>query len=181
MSLGLGLFITLLVPISPQHNKRSCFSSCPVELTRWIPVLLSVEAVSDYSQTVSKLGRLLQSIDFELIQEEPSKSLIFPGVSITLFPPPSVFPLFLPSLFPIPPLIFLHFFFLPPFVHHLVSFSVSPYPNGGCLVLELLSNQFSSQESKSQGKCTIEILCFRRVSFSRICGKVPEGSAIDLQ
>lgn len=74
-SLGLGCVHHLAVSYPTQDSKSSCFSSCYVQLSRWLTVLLTVEAVSDCTQIVSKAWEITGRVDFEQIQVEPSKWL----------------------------------------------------------------------------------------------------------
>lgn len=137
-SLGLGCVHHLAVSWPAQDSKSSCFSSCYVQLSRWLTLLLTVEAVSDCTQNVSKAWGITGRVDFEQIQVEPSKYLrCWDFLSFCLFHPLS-FPFNLSPFLspPIPSSLRKPFCLLSP----ALPFSVSPYPKIIWLGEYLLSN-----------------------------------------
>lgn len=158
-SLGLGCVHHLAVSWPAQDSKSSCFSSCYVQLSRWLTLLLTVEAVSDCTQNVSKAWGITGRVDFEQIQVEPSKCLrCWDFLSFCLFHPLS-FPFNLSPFLspPIPSSLRKPFAFCP---QPCLSLSHHTQKLFG-LVRIYFQIYLSSPKTKSWSQCSVEISVFQ--------------------
>lgn len=147
-----------------------------MQLSRWLTLLLTVEAVSDCTQNVSKAWEITARADFEQIQVEPSKWLCCWDFLLSF--------LFLPLSFPCN---------LPPFLSPAIPFSLRkpfsfcPQPclslshhtqNLFGLVRIYFQIYLSSHKTKSQSQCSIEISVFQKCILLSGSSKVLERSAV---